>query len=91
MPYCRTQFHIAPPQKVEDVLSSFTRENYVSGQRAYLLNDGSYNVDAGENDIRAYFDENEATIKFFCRDELDVEFYDRKLTSFAAKHGIARN
>lgn len=91
MPYCHTHFHVVPPEQVEDALSSFTKENFVGGQSAYLLDDGSFNVDAGENDLRAYFDENEATIKFFCRDERDVEFYDKKLTAFAAKHGIARN
>ena len=91
MPYCQTHFLAVAPKQVEDILSSFAKENFVAGQKAYWLNDGGINIDAGENDIRAYYYENEATIKFFCRDERNMTIYDRKLRAFAAEHSVSLN
>lgn len=45
-------------------------------------------MDAGENDIRAIYDETNTVIRFFCRYKRDAGFYDRKLQTFAANHGI---
>ena len=83
MPYCATTFQTIPPERVENVLSSLTKAYFIGGQAAYQLCDGSYSIDAGENDIRAYYEEDEGTIKFFCRYERDMKFYDKKLTAFA--------
>ena len=88
MPYCHTNFYAVPPEQVVEILSLFTRENFVGGISAYQLNDGSYSVDAGENDIRAYYDELKQTIQFFCRHERDMPLYDRKLLAFASNEGI---
>jgi len=88
MPYCKTNFRTVPPERVEEVLSSLTKESLVGGQSAYQLDDGTFSIDAGENDTQAYYDENEATIKFFCRYQRDMHFYDKKLMAFATKHGI---
>ncbi len=77
-----------PPGRVEDVLSSFTKESFVGGQSAYQLDDGCYSIDAGENDIRAIYDEENAALKFFYRYQRDMNFYDKKLMAFATKHGI---
>jgi len=70
------------------VLSKFAQECFVGGQAAYRLDDGSFSIDAGENDIRAIYDEPNAVIRFFCRYKRDAGFYDRKLQTFAAKHSI---
>ena len=88
MPYCQTNFRTVPPERVEEVLSSLTKESFVVGQSAYQLNDGSYSVDAGENDIRAIYDQENAELKFFCRYQRDMNFYDKKLMAFATKHDI---
>ena len=48
MPYCQTNFRAVPPKRVEEVLSSLTKESLVGGQSAYQLDDGSYSVDAGK-------------------------------------------
>jgi len=88
MPYCQTNFRAVPPKRVEEVLSSLTKESLVGGQSAYQLNDGSYSVDAGENDIRAIYDQENAELKFFCRYQRDMNFYDKKLMAFATKHDI---
>ena len=91
MPYCKTNFRTVPPERVEEVLSLLTKESFVGGQSAYQLDDGTFSIDAGENDTQAYYDENEATIKFFCRDERNMTIYDRKLRAFAAKHSVSLN
>ncbi|MDV6314918.1 hypothetical protein [Idiomarina sp. HP20-50] len=88
MPYCRTQFKLVKPEQVENVLTSLTQECFVGGQAAYQLDDGSFSVDAGENDIRAIYDEENAAITFFCRYQRDMNFYDKKLMAFATKHCI---
>ena len=88
MPYCKTVFQQIDQNHVEAILSAFTRENFVGGQAAYELEGGGFNIDAGENDVRAYYYENDCSIKFVCRDEGDMRFYDKKLSLFASKHGI---
>ena len=88
MPYCQTNFRAVPPERVEEVLSSLTKESFVGGQSAYQLDDGTFSIDAEENDIRAIYDQENAEIKFFCRYQRDMHFYDKKLMAFATKHGI---
>ena len=50
---------------------------------------GTFSIDAGENDIRAIYDAANVELKFFCRYQRDMNFYDKKLIAFATKHGIA--
>ena len=54
----------------------------------YMLDDGGFNIDAGDNDIRAYYNEDSETLRFFCRYERDKAFYDKRLARFAQKHHI---
>ena len=42
MPYCDTVFQTVKPEQVENVLSKFAQERFVSGQVAYRLDDGSF-------------------------------------------------
>lgn len=88
MPYCATVFQPIAHDKVEAILSAFTIENFVGAQAAYKLEGGGFNIDAGENDVRAYYDEHELSLKFICRHERYASFYDKKLSTFASKHGI---
>lgn len=88
MPYCATAFQSIAHDEVETTLSAFTKENFVGGQAAHKLDGGGFNIDAGENDIRAYYDEAEGSIKFICRDKRYMPFYDKKLLAFASKYGI---
>ena len=80
-----------PPERVEEVLSSLTKESFVGGQSAYQLDDGSYSIDVGENDIRAIYDQENAEIKFFCRYKRDMNFYDKKLMVFTTNMAWTRN
>ena len=88
MPYCHTTFDSVRSEQVNSLLSTFTRECFVDGQAAYKIDDKSFSIDAGENDIRAYYDDAQEVIKFFCRYESKMDFYDGKLVAFASKHGI---
>ena len=88
MLYCRTEFKLVKPEQVENVLTIFTQESFVGGQVAYRLDDGTFSIDAGENDIRAIYDAANAELKFFCRYQRDMNFYDKKLMAFATKHSI---
>lgn len=87
MPYCNTEFHTISPEQVHEVLSTLAKE-FVGGRDAYLLSSGTYSIDAGENDIRAMYDEENITVRFFCRYERDKGRYDTKIQSFASKHGL---
>tara|TARA_Y100000296_G_scaffold55669_1_gene63881 strand:- start:278 stop:547 length:270 start_codon:yes stop_codon:yes gene_type:complete len=69
-------------------LPLFAQECFVGGQAAYRLENGAFSIDAGENDIRAIYDEPNTAIRFFCRYKRDAGFYNKKLQTFAAKHGI---
>ena len=89
MPYCRTEFKLVKPAQVEHVLTSLTQECFVGGQAAYRLDDGTFSIDAGENDVRAIYDESNSAVNFLCRYKRDMDFYDKKFQAFAAKHGIA--
>lgn len=53
-----------------------------------MLDEGGFNIDTGENDIRAYYNEDSETLRFFCRYERDKSFYDNRLARFAQKHQI---
>jgi len=88
MPYCHISLQMKNPEQVENVLTNLTKEYFVAGQAAQKLADGGFNIDAGKNDVRAYYDKNEETIKFICRYGRDVGFFDRKIQSFATKYGI---
>ncbi|NVJ63036.1 MAG: hypothetical protein HWD84_02290 [Flavobacteriaceae bacterium] len=88
MLHCHTTFESMNPEQVECTLSILAKECFVGGQKAYKLDDGGFNIDAGENDIRAYYDEDKETLNFICRYERDRAFYDSKLMAFATNHGI---
>ena len=87
MTYCETAIHINE-EEVEHVLSRFTQENFVGGRAAYLLDDGTYSVDAGENDLRAIYDNTNGIVKFISRYQSEVPRYEKIIQSFAAKYDI---
>lgn len=88
MPLCETVLLIPNCEDVEPILSLFAKENFVQGQAAYHLGNGRYAVDAGENDLRAIFDEDEHEVKFFCRYDEEKTRYEKKIRLFASKHKI---
>lgn len=88
LPLCETALLISNSEDVETTLSIFTRENFVQGNAAYHLGGNRYAVDAGENDLRAIFDEERLLVKFFCRYKEEKARYEIKIQSFANKHDI---
>jgi len=91
MPFCETVLLIPNSEDVEPILSLFAKENFVQGQAAYHLGNGRYAVDAGENDLRAIFDEDEHEVKFFCRYSEEIARYDERIRLFAQKYKIKVN
>ncbi|WP_338518419.1 hypothetical protein [Alteromonas gracilis] len=89
MPLCNTTFNMIAAEDVDSVLSAFSKECFVDGQAAYKLEGGTYSIDAGENDIRARYDQDSETVEFICRYKVDLPFYEKKLLAFASKHGIS--
>lgn len=89
MPLCQTTYNMIAAEDVDSVLSAFSKECFVDGQAAYKLDGGTYSIDAGENDIRARYDEYNETVEFICRYKVDLLLYEKKLLAFASKHGIS--
>lgn len=84
---CNTMLKITEDTDVQQLLSVFTREHFIGGRAAYPLPSScGYNIDAGENDIRAYVDDEQLIIRFICRYQKDIKKYDDKLREFAATH-----
>lgn len=88
MPYCKIVFSIPISDDVLPTLSEFTKQYFVQGQAAYEIDTNRYAIDAGENDVRALYDEENGLVKFFCRYEEDMAKYDKKLQQFAVSHDI---
>lgn len=88
MPYCKTAYSIPERDSVLTTLSVFTRECFVLGQAAYQIDKNRFSIDAGENDIRALYDEESGLVKFFCRYDDDMPKYEKKLKTFAMSHDI---
>ena len=62
--------------------------HFVQGQAAYEIDTNRFAIDAGENDVRALYDEENGLVKFFCRYEEDMAKYDKKLKQFALSHDV---
>ena len=88
MPYCKTVFVLPCKMNVVEALSAFARESFVGGIAAYEIDHNRFLIDAGENDIRAIYDEDRKLVKFFCRYKEDEAKYEKKLQKFAAFHNI---
>ena len=85
MPLCK---HALKVERLEDTSKIITQVavEHFRAQDAYLLTDGMWNIDAGENDVRAIHRDNNGIIKFFCRYEHDIPRTDDKIADFASKH-----
>lgn len=64
MKVCTSVFQLAEEGNAQEILTAFAQEYFSKQTRAYLLIDGTYAIDGGENDIRAVHDESANTIKF---------------------------
>ena len=58
----------------------------LKGQAAYHLEHNIFNVDAGENDLRALHDIENGVVKFICRYKEDLPRIEAKIADFASKH-----
>ncbi len=77
MAMCKTVFQINENDNVEQLLSTITQDKFANDRAAYILNDGSYSIGAGENNIRAIYDDENSVIQFKCRYKKTFHFTRR--------------
>jgi hypothetical protein len=86
MPYCSTALKAKHADETIVLISRIAKEHFRARDAYRLESDGRWNIDAGENDVRAICDEDGDIIKFFCRYKHDVERTEAKIADFASKH-----
>lgn len=85
MPYCTIALQAKQADKATDLISSIAIEHF-RARVAHQLDGGSWNIDGGENDVRAIQSEDGSIIKFFCRYEADIRRTEAKIDDFAINH-----
>ena len=86
MPYCSTALAAKQADKVIDLISLIAVEHFRARDAYPLESDGRWNIDGGENDVRAIQSEDSNIIKFFCRYETDIKRTEAKIDYFAKNH-----
>jgi hypothetical protein len=89
MPYCSTALKAKHADETIDLISRIAKEHFRTREAYPLESDGRWNIDAGENDVRAICDEDGDTIKFFCRYQSDIQRTEAKINDFASKYSDA--
>ncbi|MFT7009802.1 MAG: hypothetical protein ACJAXJ_004356 [Colwellia sp.] len=85
MPHCSIALKVDDLESVESTIKTFAVEQYKANS-AYHLDGGMWNIDAGENDVRAIVREENSIIKFFCRYRTDVSKTEARISDFANTH-----
>ncbi|WP_419227289.1 hypothetical protein [Alteromonas sp. OM2203] len=85
MPHCQHALKVQRPDEANKIIAQIAVE-YFRAQDAYPLTDGMWNIDGGENNVRAIHRDNNGIIKFFCRYEGDLPRTEAKIADFASKH-----
>lgn len=75
MPFCKTTIPFDSTQSSSLVINKIAQ--YFDSERAILLPNGHWNIDAGINNIRAVVCEDKQLIKFCFRYEKDREKYEK--------------
>jgi len=85
MPYCSTALKADHAGDAINLISLIATERF-RAKEAYSLESGRWNIDAGENDVRAIYRNDDGLIKFFCRYESDIQPTEAKINNFAINH-----
>jgi hypothetical protein len=88
MPYCNAALKAERPEETEGIIFKIAIDEF-RAQNAYPLTSGMWNIDAGENDVRAIRDTNSSIIRFFCRNEEDLARTEAKINNFASRNSRA--
>lgn len=83
MPYCKSSLQ-TEPENAEAIIIKFAVDKF-RAENAYPLTGGMWNIDAGENDVRAIYRDNNGIIKFFCRSKQDLPRIEKKIAEFASE------
>lgn len=85
MPYCSTALKAVYPDQAVQLIAKTAIKQF-NARDAYLLDNDSWNIDAGENDVRAINRNSDGVIQFFCRYANDVQRTEQKIKSFVEQH-----
>ncbi len=85
MPYCPTAIIANTPSLSTKLIKMIAIEHF-RARDAYLLDNDSWNIDAGENDVRAINRNDDGIIQFFCRYAEDIKRTESKIIRFAENH-----
>lgn len=85
MPYCSTAIQTVFPDETENTIVTLAKEIY-HAETAHPLTNGMWNIDGGENDVRAICRDENGLVKFFCRYEEEVTRTERKVEAFVESH-----
>lgn len=85
MPYCSNALVANNADQAEKLIAQIAVEHF-KARDAYLLDNNSWNIDAGENDVRAINRNDDGVIQFFCRYEDDLVRTESKIEDFAHNH-----
>lgn len=86
MPYCSSALVANDPDLSHKLIAKVATECF-RARDAYLLDNDSWNIDAGENDVRAINRNPDGVIQFFCRYADDIKRTETKIENFAREHG----
>lgn len=89
MPYCPTALVADDPNQATALIKSIAIEHF-RARDAYLLDNDSWNIDAGENDVRAINRNDEGVIQFFCRYAEDIQRTESKKNSSFCSESFSR-
>lgn len=76
------------PENAEAINVKFAVDNFRAQNPSPLMG-GMWNIDAGENDVRAIHRDDNAIIRFFCRSERDLPRMEQKIIEFVSENGGA--
>lgn len=86
MPHCQNALKVQKLEDTERVIASIAVEHF-RARNAYPLDGDMWNIDAGENDVRAIHRDDNGIIRFFCRYKEDLPRTEAKIAAFASEHG----
>ena len=87
MPYCSKAIKLNDQcdWPIDEALAEIGKELF-KAEAVHHLQGNSYNIDGGENDVRALVEAEERVICLFCRYEKDVDKIEEKLAEFTSRH-----
>lgn len=85
MLYTDLSMKVISSENTHAVIARFAKEQFRAND-AYELTSGMWNIDSGENDVRAITKTDSNIVQFCCRDEFALKMTVQKIKRFYAEH-----